>query len=672
MDTAEQIAGLRKQIDEHNYRYYVLDDPIISDREYDELFRQLQQLETAHPEWVTDDSPTQRVGAKPAKGFAPAEHLLPMLSLDNAFNEDEAQAFDKRLRDRLKTNQPIAFCCEPKLDGLAVNLRYDHGKLTQAATRGDGYVGENITSNIRTLKAIPLHLRGNTHPDMIEIRGEVFMPRSGFKKLNEDLSQRGEKLFANPRNAAAGSLRQLDPQVTAARPLMFYAYSIGQAEGVDLPATHYDCLQLLKHLGLPVNCETVIANDVSGCLDAYNALLAKRESLDYEIDGIVYKVNDIPLQHQLGYVSRAPRWAIAHKFPAEEATTKLLSVDFQVGRTGVLTPVARLEPVFVGGVTVSNATLHNIEDVTAKDIRIGDTVVIRRAGDVIPAVIKPILDKRPDNAKRVTLPSQCPVCAAQVEHYEGEVVARCSGGLYCPAQRKQALTHFASRKALHIDGLGAKLVEQLVDVGLVESLPDLYALTAAQLASLERMAEKSADNIITALENSKSTTLAKFLFALGIREVGEATAKTLANHYGAIDKIANASVDELMGLPDIGPVVAKHIRTFFKQPHNLEIIDKLLAQGFVFKSAATGVAGVSMDSPFAGKTCVLTGTLQASTREEAKALLEAAGAKVSGSVSKKTNYVIAGSEAGSKLAKAESLGVAVIDEATMREMLGLG
>ena len=662
----QKIKKLRKEIEYHDYRYYVLDDPEIPDAEYDRLMRELRELEARYPDLVTPDSPTQRVGGKPLEGFEEVRHAVPMLSLDNAFEESEVIAFDKRIHDRLGTDEEIEYAAEPKLDGLAISLLYEDGKLVRAATRGDGHVGENVTQNVRTIRSVPLHLQGKYIPPRLEVRGEIYMPKAGFEKLNREQEKKGEKLFSNPRNAAAGSLRQLDPKITASRPLEIYCYAPGLVEGANLPATHFEVLQQFREWGLRVSPEIRCVTGVSGCLDYYRRMTEKREQLPYEIDGVVFKVNRLDLQEKLGFVSRAPRWAIAYKFPAEEAITKLLAVDFQVGRTGALTPVARLEPVFVGGATVSNATLHNMDEIRRKDVRIGDTVIVRRAGDVIPEVVGPVLSRRPKNAKIIHLPKYCPVCGSDVIQLEGEAVARCSGGLYCPAQRKEAIKHFASRRAMDIEGLGDKLVDQLVETGLVEHVDDLYKLTVEQLAGLERMGQKSAENLVRALEKSKHTTLARFLYALGIREVGEATAQALATHFRSLEKIMTADEEALTEVPDVGPIVAGHIVSFFRQPHNLEIIHNLRKAGIHWEEPETTGAETL---PLAGNTYVLTGTLTGMTRNEAKEKLQQLGAKVTSSVSKKTTAVIAGENPGSKLTKAEALGVPVLDEKALLALL---
>jgi DNA ligase (NAD+) len=665
-DAQTRVQALRAAIDDYNYHYYVLDDPRIPDVEYDRQFRELQQLEAEHPELASPDSPTQRVGSSVDTSFDEVVHRIPMLSLDNAFSDDELRGFDRRVRDRLDAEEPIEYVCEPKLDGLAVSLHYDNGVLTRAATRGDGYTGEDITANIRTIPSVPLKLRGSGYPAEVEVRGEVYMPKDGFEKLNQRLADQGEKTFVNPRNAAAGSLRQKKSTVTARRPLELCAYSLAVTDESRLPDSHWACLQQVKNWGFRINPEMRLAEGVEACLEAYHELMNKREQLPYEIDGIVFKVNRLALQETLGFVSRAPRWAIAHKFPAQEELTIIEDVEFQVGRTGAVTPVARLKPVFVGGVTVSNATLHNMDEIRRLNVHIGDTVFIRRAGDVIPQVVKVVLDKRPANAPEVHLPEQCPVCGSDVIQIEGEAVARCSGGLYCPAQRKEAIRHYASRKALDIEGLGDKLIDVLVDEDMVRTVADLYHLTRFQLASLDRMGDKSAANLIAAIDRSREPVLWRFLYALGIREVGEATAKALASHFGSLETIAAADEEALQQVPDVGPIVAGHVRSFFDQPHNQETLAALKAAGVTWQEEAVVSAD---DQPLAGETWVLTGTLSAMTRDEAKARLESLGAKVAGSVSKKTACVVAGEAAGSKLTKAEQLGVPVLDEAGLLDLL---
>ncbi|MED9963323.1 MAG: NAD-dependent DNA ligase LigA [Haemophilus parainfluenzae] len=660
MSLQQQIDTLRHDLRRYEYEYHVLDNPTIPDAEYDRLFHQLKALEAAHPELITADSPTQRVGAKPLSGFAQIRHEIPMLSLDNAFSDEEFYAFVKRIEDRLiRLPEPLTFCCEPKLDGLAVSILYVNGVLTQAATRGDGTTGEDITANIRTIRNIPLQLLMDNPPARLEVRGEVFMPHAGFERLNQLALEKGEKTFANPRNAAAGSLRQLDPKITSKRPLVLNAYSIGIAEGVDLPNTHYDRLQWLKSIGIPVNPEIRLCNGTDEVLDFYRDIQNKRSSLGYDIDGTVLKINDIALQEKLGFISKAPRWAIAYKFPAQEELTRLNDVEFQVGRTGAITPVAKLEPVFVAGVTVSNATLHNGDEIERLDIAIGDTVVIRRAGDVIPQIIGVLHDRRPADARPIVFPKTCPVCDSAIVRIEGEAVARCTGGLFCAAQRKEALKHFVSRKAMDIDGVGGKLIEQLVDRELVHTPADLFKLDLTTLTRLERMGAKSAENALASLEKAKNTTLARFIFALGIREVGEATALNLANHFKTLEALQNADLEALQQVPDVGEVVANRILAFWHEPHNVAVVNDLIAQGVRWETVETKEVA---ENRFKGKTVVLTGTLTQMGRNEAKALLQDMGAKVSGSVSAKTDFVIAGDAAGSKLTKAQELGVTVLTE----------
>lgn len=660
MSLQQQIDTLRHDLRRYEYEYHVLDNPTIPDAEYDRLFHQLKALEAAHPELITADSPTQRVGAKPLSGFAQIRHEIPMLSLDNAFSDEEFYAFVKRIEDRLiRLPEPLTFCCEPKLDGLAVSILYVNGVLTQAATRGDGTTGEDITANIRTIRNIPLQLLMDNPPARLEVRGEVFMPHAGFERLNQLALEKGEKTFANPRNAAAGSLRQLDPKITSKRPLVLNAYSIGIAEGVDLPNTHYDRLQWLKSIGIPVNPEIRLCNVTDEVLDFYRDIQNKRSSLGYDIDGTVLKINDIALQEKLGFISKAPRWAIAYKFPAQEELTRLNDVEFQVGRTGAITPVAKLEPVFVAGVTVSNATLHNGDEIERLDIAIGDTVVIRRAGDVIPQIIGVLHDRRPADARPIIFPKTCPVCDSAIVRIEGEAVARCTGGLFCAAQRKEALKHFVSRKAMDIDGVGGKLIEQLVDRELVHTPADLFKLDLTTLTRLERMGTKSAENALASLEKAKNTTLARFIFALGIREVGEATALNLANHFKTLEALQNADLEALQQVPDVGEVVANRILAFWHEPHNVAVVNDLIAQGVRWETVETKEVA---ENRFKGKTVVLTGTLTQMGRNEAKALLQDMGAKVSGSVSAKTDFVIAGDAAGSKLIKAQELGVTILTE----------
>jgi len=656
---------LRKEIEFHNLRYYQLDSPLISDAEYDRLMQELLAIEHQYPELATPDSPTQRVGAPPVAAFAAVRHEIPMLSLDNAFSDEDAEDFHRRVSQRLGRND-IGYLVEPKLDGLAVSLIYDKGVLVCGATRGDGQTGEDITHNVRTIRDIPLRLRDSGWPERFEVRGEVFMPKKGFLALNERARQNGDKVFVNPRNAAAGSLRQLDPKITASRRLCFFSYGYGIFPSDQLPDTQKELMDRFKSWGIPVSPELHVVQGIAGCLAYYRDLLARRHDLPYEIDGVVYKVDRLADRSALGFVARAPRWAIAHKFPAEEATTKVIAIEVQVGRTGALTPVARLEPVFVGGVTVTNATLHNADEVHRRDIRAGDTVVVRRAGDVIPEVVKSLPELRPADAPVFQMPSHCPVCGAEVELEPGEAIARCSGGLFCPAQHKESIKHFASRRAMDIDGLGDKLVDQILENKLIETVADLYRLTAEQLAALERMGRKSAENLINALERSKHTTLSRFLFALGIREVGEVTAHTLAAHFRTLDNIVAADEEELQNVPDIGPSVAHHIHTFFRQAHNVGVVRALLDAGVHWEE----VAEVKTEQPLQGRTFVITGTLSSMSRGEAKARLQALGGKVTGSVSKNTSYVIAGADPGSKLAKAQELGVEVLDEAAFLDLVG--
>lgn len=667
MNIPQQLDNLRQALRRYEYEYHVLDNPTIPDAEYDKLFHQLKALEAAHPELITADSPTQRVGAKPLSAFAQIRHEIPMLSLDNAFTDEEFFAFVKRIEDRLGLlPQPLTFCCEPKLDGLAVSILYVNGILSQAATRGDGTTGEDITANIRTIRNIPLQLLTDNPPARLEVRGEVFMPHAGFERLNEHALEHGEKTFANPRNAAAGSLRQLDPNITSKRPLSFNAYSIGVAEGAELPQGQYERLQWLKTIGIPVNAEIRLCEGVDAVLDFYQDIQSKRSELGYDIDGTVLKINDIELQQRLGFISKAPRWAIAYKFPAQEQLTRLNDVEFQVGRTGAVTPVAKLEPVFVAGVTVSNATLHNGDEIARLDLAIGDTVVVRRAGDVIPQIIGVLHERRPADAKPIIFPTHCPVCDSLIVRIDGEAVARCTGGLICAAQRKEALKHFVSRKAMDIDGVGAKLIEQLVDRELIHTPADLFKLDLTTLCRLERMAEKSAQNALASLQKAKQTTLARFIFALGIREVGEATALNLANHFKTLEALQAADLDTLQEVPDVGEVVANRIFVFWREAHNVAVVEDLLKQGVHWPAVEEKIVG---DNPFNGKTVVLTGTLSQMGRSEAKARLQELGAKVSGSVSAKTDFVIAGDAAGSKLTKAQELGVPVLSEEQWLAML---
>lgn len=659
----EKLNQLRESLHYHGVKYYVEDSPEIPDAEYDRLMRELMDIEAQYPDLVTLDSPSQRVGGAPLDGFDSVSHEIPMLSLDNAFDDGELDAFNKRMSDRLTGTQIDTFCCEPKLDGLAVSLLYVNGLFVQAATRGDGATGENITENVRTIKAIPLKLQGEGWPERLEVRGEVFMPKEGFAKLNEQALKKGDKVFVNPRNAAAGSLRQLDSRITAKRPLSFYAYSVGVVEGTSLSESHYERFLQLKGWGLPMCPETRRVANLDQVKDYYRDILNRRDQLPYEIDGVVIKVDNIAIQEQLGFVARAPRWAIAYKFPAQEEITLLNDVEFQVGRTGAITPVAKLEPVFVGGVTVSNATLHNADEIARLGVKIGDSVVIRRAGDVIPQIVSIVLDRRPQNAQEIVFPTLCPVCGSAVERVEGEAVARCSGGLVCQAQRKEALKHFVSRKALDVDGLGEKVIEQLVDREMVETPADLFKLSAGVITVLDRMGPKSAQNVVDALSKAKATTLPRFLYSLGIREVGEATAANLAQHFKSLEAVQSASHEELIEVQDIGGIVASHITAFFAQDKNKLVIDELRAQGVHWPDIEAKDS--SAPQPLAGKIVVLTGSLSQLTRTDAKAALEGLGAKVTGSVSKKTDILFAGDNAGSKLAKAQELGVEIRTEADL-------
>ncbi|MDR5813130.1 NAD-dependent DNA ligase LigA [Caballeronia sp. LZ033] len=662
---AERAAWLRSELERANYAYYVLDQPDLPDAEYDTLFKELQGIESAHPDLVTPESPTQRVGGEVAEGFTPVVHDVPMLSLNNGFADEDIAAFDKRVSDALD-QAPVDYACELKFDGLAISLRYEDGRFVQAATRGDGATGEDVTANVRTIRSIPLTLKGKHVPKRLDVRGEVLMFKRDFERLNQRQRDAGQREFANPRNAAAGGLRQLDSKMTAQRSLSFFAYGIGVLDGAEMPATHTGLLDWYKDMGLPVNAERAVVQGADGLLGFFRKVGEKRDKLPYDIDGVVYKVDRRDQQEQLGFVSRAPRFALAHKFPAQEALTQLVGIDVQVGRTGAITPVARLAPVFVGGATVTNATLHNEDEVRRKDIRIGDTVTVRRAGDVIPEVVGAILERRPADAREFVMPTECPVCGSKIERLPDEAIARCTGGLFCPAQRKQALWHFAQRRALDIDGLGEKIIDQLVEENLVRTPADLFNLGFSTLAALDRFADKSAQNLLDSLEKARNTTLARFIYALGIRHVGESTAKDLAKHFGSLDPIIKATVEELLEVNDVGPIVAEAIHNFFSEAHNQHVIEQLRLkvswpEGPPAPKAPQGV--------LAGKTVVLTGTLPTLSREEAKEILENAGAKVAGSVSKKTDYVVAGAEAGSKLAKAEELGVPVLDEDGMRKLL---
>lgn len=663
--TRKKAESLRDQIREHNHRYHVLDDPEVPDAEYDRLMRELQSLEEKYPELVSPDSPTQRVGDAPVSAFGTVRHEMPMLSLGNAFSEKELHDFHRRALEKLELEESseLIYAAEPKLDGAAVSLLYVDGVLTQGATRGDGTTGEDITHNVRTIDAIPLRLIGKGFPRRLEVRGEVFMPKAGFEAYNDKARAAGEKTFVNPRNAAAGSLRQLDPKLTAARPLDMYAYSVGITEGGNLPSNHSDIINQLQQWGIKVCPERRVVMGVEGCLAYYADIGKRRDKLAYEIDGVVYKVDSLAMQAELGFVSRAPRWAIAHKFPAQEEITEVEGVEFQVGRTGAVTPVARLKPVFVGGVTVSNATLHNIDELHRKDVRIGDTVIVRRAGDVIPEVASVVLSRRPKGTKRVQLPRKCPVCGSQVVREEGETVARCTGGLFCAAQRAESLKHFVSRRALDIEGFGSKLIDQLVAIDRLKTPADIYQLTQEELQNLERMGNKSAEKLIMAIEKSKATTLARLLYALGIREVGEATAASVAAHYGRLENVVSASEENLQGIDDVGPVVAARLRSFFDEKHNLDVIKRL--QNYGLNWAESNPVQSSVDGPLSGKTFVITGTLPTMTRDEAKDFIQSRGGKVTGSVSSKTDFVLAGDKAGSKLSKAEKLQIRVISEAEL-------
>ena len=664
-DIQERVARLRETVNRHNFLYHTLDTPEVSDAEFDRLFHELKALESDYPDLVADDSPTQRVGSQPLDSFDQVVHEMPMLSLDNAFGEEDMHDFNRRVLARLGSNDDVAYACEPKIDGVAVSLLYEDGGLVRGATRGDGTTGEDITSNVRTIDSIPLTLMGTGYPQRLEVRGEIYFSLSGFEQMNNDALARGQKIFANPRNAAAGTLRQLDPRETAQRPLTMFAYSIGVVASGEMPATHTEILARLGEWGLRINPLVESVTGVEACIDYYDAMMARRAALDYEIDGVVFKVDAIEEQNRLGMLTRTPRWAIAHKFPAEEGTTVLEDVEFQVGRTGAVTPVARLRPVKVGGVTISNATLHNMDEVGRLALKIGDTVVIQRAGDVIPKVAAVLIEHRPDSAKDIVLPKSCPACGSEVLQPEGEVLARCIGGLECSAQRKESIRHFASRLALDIEGLGEKLVNQLVDEGLITSPADLYKLTAASLVELERMAPKSANNLLAALERSKRTTLPRFIYALGIQEVGESTANSLAMHFKDIDALRTAEEETLQQVADVGPIVAGKIARFFAQDVNNRVIDELLASGVDWEE----IASQTDPQVLAGQTFVLTGTMSTLTRNEAKARLQALGAKVSGSVSSKTTAVVAGDAAGSKLTKAQSLNIPVMTEADLVELL---
>jgi DNA ligase (NAD+) len=666
LEPAQEVEQLRDRLESWNYRYYVLDDPSVPDAEYDRAMARLRLLERSHPTLLREDSPSQRVGGEAMGQFSQIAHEVPMLSLDNAFSSTDMVDFNRRLVDRIGSDAMLEFACEPKLDGIAVSLLYRRGVLERGATRGDGSTGEDITHNVRTIPSIPLRLRGEGYPDVLEVRGEIYMPRDGFEQLNQRARESGDKVFVNPRNAAAGSIRQLDPRITATRPLQMCCYGVGLVEGGDLPGRHSDILQLLQSWGLRINSDSSVVQGVEACDQYYEALALRRDSLAYDIDGIVFKINDIGLQRRLGFVSRAPRWAIARKFPAQEEMTRLLDVEFQVGRTGAITPVARLEPVFVGGVTVSNATLHNSDEIERLDVRVGDTVIVRRAGDVIPQVVSVVADRRPQKTGTVQFPTFCPVCGSPVEREPKEAVVRCTGGLVCKAQRKAAIKHFASRRAMDIDGLGDKLIDQMVDAGLLESVADLYQLQAETLLGLERMGVKSAEKLLSALEKSKQTTLPRFIFSLGIREVGEATALSLARHFGEWEALVEASEEKLLAVEDVGPVVADHLRQFFDSQDSMAVVQALRDGGVHWPDLEVVDAA---DQPMAGQTWVVTGKLEVMGRNEAKAHLQALGAKVAGSVSAKTFAVVAGPGAGSKLAKASELGVEVLDEQAFIERL---
>ncbi|MGE6120653.1 NAD-dependent DNA ligase LigA [Aeromonas media] len=664
-NTYSRHRELSRRLTLYGYQYHTLNEPTIPDIEYDRLMRELIDIERQQPALRTSMSPSQRVGSPPSTEFRQVQHEIPMLSLDNVFNNEDLADFVHRIEGRLRSSRELTFCCEPKLDGLAVSLLYENGILVQAATRGDGRVGENITDNVRTIRSVPLALQGEDWPQRLEVRGEAFMKKKDFNDLNERALATGEKVFANPRNAAAGSLRQLDSRITSRRRLSFYAYGVGIG-GDELGNSHFARLNQLKAWGLPLSPEVKLKEGAAGCQAFHDDILARRSELPYEIDGVVYKVDDIALQQELGFVARAPRWATAHKFPAEEEMTLLENVEFQVGRTGAVTPVAKLKPVFVGGVTVSNATLHNANEIARLGVMIGDTVIVRRAGDVIPQIVAVVEAQRPVDAREILFPTQCPVCGSAVERLEGEAVTRCSGGLFCEAQRKEAIKHFAARRAMDVDGLGDKIVEQLVDKGLVKTPADLFSLNAIQLAGLERMGQKSALNLVSAIDKARSTTLPRFLFALGIREVGEATALNLANHFLTLDALRAASVEQLLEVADVGDIVAKHVYYFLRQPHNIEVLEALLAAGIHWPAIEKKEAS---DQPFAGKTFVLTGTLTTLSRNDAKAALQALGAKVAGSVSAKTDVLVAGEAAGSKLAKAQELGITVWSEEELQQAL---
>lgn len=663
---SQRIDSLRDLLNKYNHQYYVLDDPSVPDAEYDRVFQDLKKLELEHPDLVINESPTQRVGAPPLAAFESVRHAMPMLSLDNAFDDEDMLSFEKRIKDRLQSEEKLEYACEPKLDGIAVSLLYREGVLVQAATRGDGHTGEDITQNVRTIKSIPLKLMGQGYPDVLEVRGEIYLPKAGFEAINAHARENDGKVFVNPRNAAAGSLRVLDSNITAARPLEMCAYSVGIVEGGELPQWHTEVLKLLLTWGLKINTHMASACGVEQCIQYYRDLTLKRDALAYDIDGIVFKVNKLALQKELGFVSRAPRWAIAYKFPAQEQMTILQGVDFQVGRTGAITPVARLEPVFVGGVTVSNATLHNRDEIERLGVKIGDTVVVHRAGDVIPKVVSVVMAKRPAKTEVIVFPSACPICGSPIETADDEVVARCTGGIICPAQKKESIKHFVSRKAMDIEGLGDKLVEMLVDESLINGVEDIYRLNVEQISALERMGQKSAENLVAAIEKSKQTTLAKFIFGLGIREVGESTARNLVTALGTLDAIAEANEESLQQIPDIGPVVAHFIAEWFNQSEHKQLVQSLQEVGIHWQESAPSSSNNAL---LAGQIYVVTGSLVSMSRDQAKENLQLLGAKVAGSVSKKTTCVVAGPGAGSKLSKAEELGIDVIDEQALIALL---
>ncbi|MFW0099662.1 MAG: NAD-dependent DNA ligase LigA [Coxiella endosymbiont of Haemaphysalis japonica] len=664
IEIRQQVEQLRKKINEHDHRYYILSEPVIPDAVYDELFQKLKQLEEKYPQLIVPNSPTQRVGFEPLKTFKIVFHEIPMLSLDNVFDQEGMRAFDKRIRKRLKSDEPIEYICEPKMDGVALSLLYENGELVRASTRGDGFSGEDVTQNARTISTIPLRLRGQYFPRQVEIRGEVLMPRRGFKKFNREAEKKGEKVFANPRNAASGSLRQLDPRITAKRPLIFYGYLLGKVIGGGLPRKHSDLLVQFKKWGIPVISETMVVEDVEGCFGYYEALRKIRDTIPFDIDGVVVKVNSFSLQEKSGFISRAPRWAIAYKFAAKERTTVVNDIEFHVGRTGVVTPVARLKPVSIGGVTVKNATLHNFNELHRKDVRVGDTVIVRRSGDVIPEIVAPLLAKRPKNAKIVNIPTNCPVCQAEVMKLESETAARCMGGLYCHAQLRETIKHFVSRRAMDIEGLGDKWVTLFIKEKLIKDITSIYELNKASLLDLPRIRERSAGNVLTAIEKSKKTSLSRFLYALGIRGVGETMARTLAWHFNELEPLMEASNEELLTIKDIGPVMVENIRGFFQQKHNVGLINKLIRLGVHWPKEK-----IIMKSEITGKTFVLTGSLKTLTRDEAKEKIERLGGKASSNVSKNTDYLVAGKNPGDKYEKAKELDISIIDEKAFLEFM---